>query len=125
MVTVEQLLKIAKDLGASDVHLTVGLPPRVRVHGELEDLDYPKLLPSDAENIILSIMNEHQTNIFNEKGEVDFAFSINQVGRFRVNIFKQRGSVACAMRIVGTTIPKPEMLGIPQSVVDLYCKKED
>ncbi|SEV94348.1 type IV pilus twitching motility protein PilT [[Clostridium] fimetarium] len=123
MVTVEQLLKIAKELGASDVHMTVGLPPRVRVHGELVDLDYPKLTPTDAENIILSIMNERQTSIFNEKGEVDFAFSINQVGRFRVNVFKQRGSVACAMRIVGTIIPKPEELGIPQSVVDLYTKK--
>jgi len=123
MVTIEQLLKIAKELGASDVHMTVGLPPRVRVHGDLVDLDYPKLTPSDAQSIILSIMNEHQTSIFNEKGEVDFAFSINQVGRFRVNVFKQRGSVACAMRIVGTIIPKPEALGIPQSVVDLYSKK--
>ena len=123
MVTVEQLLKIAKELGASDVHMTVGLPPRVRVHGELVDLNYPKLTPTDAENIILSIMNEHQTSIFNEKGEVEFAFSINQIGRFRVNIFRQRGSVACAMRIVGTIIPKPEELGIPQSVVDLYSKK--
>ena len=123
MVTVEQLLKIAKELGASDVHMTVGLPPRVRVHGDLVNLDYPKLTPSDAESIILSIMNEHQTSIFNEKGEVDFAFSLNQVGRFRVNVFKQRGSVACAMRVVGMIIPKPEALGIPQSVVDLYSKK--
>jgi len=123
MVTVEQLLKIAKELGASDVHMTVGLPPRVRVHGDLVDLNYPKLMPSDAESIILSIMNEHQTSIFNEKGEVDFAFSVNTLGRFRVNVFKQRGSVACAMRIVGTVIPKPEALGIPESVVELYNKK--
>jgi len=123
MVTVEQLLKIAKELGASDVHLTVGLPPRVRVHGELVDLNYPKLLPSDAQNIIFSIMNEHQTKILNEKGEVDFAFSVNNIGRFRVNVFKQRGSVACAIRIVGTIIPKPEILGIPESVVELYSKK--
>jgi len=123
MVTVEQLLKIAKELGASDVHLTVGLPPRVRVHGELVDLNYPKLLPSDVQNIIFSIMNEHQTKILNEKGEVDFAFSVNNIGRFRVNVFKQRGSVACAIRIVGTIIPKPEILGIPESVVELYSKK--
>lgn len=123
MVAVEQLLKLAKELGASDVHLTVGLPPRVRVHGDLMNLDFPKLLPNDAEILIRNIMNEHQYNIYIDKGEVDFAFSVNQLGRFRVNVFKQRGSIACAMRIVGTTIPKPEVLGIPQSVVDLYSKK--
>lgn len=123
MITVEQLLKLAKDMDASDLHLTVGLPPRVRIHGELTDLNYPKLSPADAESIITGIMNERQLKIFQEKGEVDFAFSIKQMGRYRANVYKQRGSVACAMRIVGTVIPKPEALGIPNSVVDLYNKK--
>ncbi len=123
MLTVEQLLEIAKEMKASDVHLTVGLPPRVRVNGQLVDLDYPKIMPADAEKIVFNIMNEQQRAIFGEKGEVDFAFSIPYVGRYRVNAFQQRGSVACAMRVVGTTIPKPEELGVPQSVIDLYNKK--
>lgn len=123
MVTMEQLLCIAKDMGASDVHLTVGLPPRVRVNGELINLDYPKLLPDDAAKIVLGIMDESQLKTYNEKGEVDFAFSIPEVGRYRVNAFRQRGSVACAMRVVGTIIPKPEELGVPQSVINLYGKK--
>ena len=55
MLTVEQLLTIAKEKGASDVHITVGLPPRVRINGELVDLDYPKLMPDDCEKIILDI----------------------------------------------------------------------
>lgn len=123
MVTVEQLLSIAKDLGASDVHLTVGLPPKVRVQGKLISLDYPVLTPIDTENIMFGVMDVRQLKIFNEKGEVDFAFSIKQIGRFRVNVFRQRGSVGAAMRLVGTIIPKPEALGIPQSVIDLYTKK--
>jgi twitching motility protein PilT len=123
MVTVEQLLGIAKDMKASDVHLTVGLPPRVRVNGELINLNYPKLLPADVEKIVLDIMNEQQLKTYKQNGEVDFAFSIVNVGRYRVNAYRQRGSVACAMRVVGTTIPKPEQLGVPQSVIDLYAKK--
>lgn len=123
MVTVEQLLSIAKELGASDVHLTVGLPPKVRVQGQLISLDYPVLTPIDTENIMFGVMDERQIKIFSEKGEVDFAFSIRQIGRFRVNVFRQRGSIGAAMRLVGTVIPKPEALGIPQSVVDLHTKK--
>lgn len=123
MVTIEQLLGIAKELGASDVHITVGMPPKVRVQGQLINLDYPILTPIDTENILFGVMDERQLKIFHEKGEVDFAFSIRQIGRFRVNVFRQRGSVGAAMRLVGTEIPKPEDLGIPQSVIDLHTKK--
>ena len=123
MITVEQLLMTAKEQGASDVHITVGVPPKMRVNGELLDLDYPRLMPDDCEKIVLSIMNERQLAMFKENGELDFSFSIPQVGRYRVNVFRQRGSVACAMRIVGTEVPKPEQLGVPQSVIDLYDKK--
>ncbi len=123
MITVEQLLMTAKEQGASDVHITVGVPPKMRVNGELLDLDYPRLMPDDCEKIVLSIMNERQLTMFKENGELDFSFSIPQVGRYRVNVFRQRGSVACAMRIVGTEVPKPEQLGVPQSVIDLYDKK--
>lgn len=123
MVTVEQLLMLAKEKKASDVHITVGLPPKVRVNGELLNLDYPRLSPEDCEKLIEEIMDDRLMEAFKEEGEVDFSFSIPRVGRFRVNVYKQRGSVACSMRIVGTEIPKPEKLGIPQTVVDLYDKK--
>ena len=123
MVTVEQLLMLAKEKKASDVHITVGLPPKVRVNGELLNLDYPRLSPEDCEKLIEEIMDDRLMEVFKEEGEVDFSFSILRVGRFRVNVYKQRGSVACSMRIVGTEIPKPEKLGIPQTVVDLYDKK--
>lgn len=61
--------------------------------------------------------------MFKDRGELDFSFSIPNIGRYRVNVFRQRGSVACAMRIVGTEIPSPESLGVPKSVIDLYSKK--
>lgn len=123
MITVEQLLNIARQMDASDIHMTVGLPPRVRINGTLKDLDYPKLLPEDVSKIVLSIMNDRQLKIFKENGEVDFSFSIPSVGRYRVNAFHQRGSVACSMRVVGTVIPKLEKLGVPESVIELTTKK--
>ena len=123
MVTAKQLIMDARERGASDIHLTVGVPPKARIQGQLINLDYPKLMPADTEEIISAIMDERQLKTFNEKGEVDFAFSIKTLGRFRVNVFRQRGSIACAMRLVGTAIPKPDELGIPESVVELYARK--
>ena len=123
LFTIEELLTIAKEKKASDVHMTVGLPPRIRINGELVDLDYPKMTPADCEELILSIMDERQKELFKDRGELDFSFSSPNVGRYRVNVFRQRGSVACAMRVVGTVIPKPESLGVPKSVIELYAKK--
>ena len=76
MFTVEQLLSIAKEKKASDVHVTVGLPPRVRINGELVDLDYPKLSPDDCEKLILDIMDDRQQAMFKDRGEFDFSFSV-------------------------------------------------
>lgn len=123
MFTIEQLLSIAKDKKASDIHVTVGLPPRVRVNGDLINLDYPSLSPEDCEKLIYEIMKNKQMEKFKEKGEVDFSYSVPDLGRYRVNVFKQRGSVACAMRVVSNEIPKPEQLGVPKSVIDLYARK--
>lgn len=123
MVTIEQLLQIAREMQASDIHLTVGLPPRVRVNGELMNLNYPKLMSDDIEKLVLPTMNEQQLETYKNNGEIDYSFSVPKVGRYRVNAFKQRGTLACALRAVATQIPDPEMLGVPQSVIDLYAKK--
>ena len=123
MVTIEELLKIGKENGASDVHITVGLPPEMRVNGELMGMDYPRLTPTDTEEIVGQLLNEKQKNIIKEYGEADFSFSIPSLGRYRVNAFKQRGSLAAAIRLVGTQIPRPEDLGLPKSVIELHNKK--
>ncbi len=123
MPNIEDILRVAKDAGASDVHLTVGIPPKMRVYGSLITMDYPKLLPADTLDILISIMTEQQRERFEERGEYDMSFSLPNVGRYRLNAFKQRGSIAMAFRLVGTEIPSPEVLGIPKSIVDLYQRK--
>jgi len=123
MPIIEEILKEAKEAGASDVHLTVGLPPKMRVNGKLHTMNYPKMLPADTVDILLNIMTETQRERFEETGEYDMSFSIPGCGRFRVNCYKQRGAVALAFRVVGTDIPTPEELGVPESVIELYRKK--
>ena len=86
-------------------------------------MDGPKLMPSDTMEIAIHIMNEKQRQHFEEYGEVDMSFAIVGEGRYRVNIYKQRGSIAMAFRLVGTKIPSPEDLGVPHSVIELYQKK--
>lgn len=122
-LSVEEILSKAKEAGASDVHITVGIPPKMRVNGNLITMDGVKLLPSDTMEIAIHVMNEKQKQHFEEYGEVDMSFAIPGEGRYRVNIYKQRGSIAMAFRLVGTSIPTPQELGVPQSVIDLYQKK--
>lgn len=122
-MTIEELLTTARDKGASDVHLTVGVPPILRINGELEYLPYEKLLPATTKALIYPTMTEEYQKVFEDKGEVDFSFAVPSIGRFRVNAFTQRGSVAGAFRLVASEIPNPEKLGLPQSVIDLWSKK--
>jgi len=123
MATIEEILTVAKEAGASDVHLTVGIPPKMRVNGNLVTMDFPKMLPADTLDVILSIMTESQRERYEEKGEYDMSYAVPNVARYRVNAFKQRGSAALAFRVVATEIPSPEKLGVPTSVVDLYQRK--
>lgn len=123
MPKIEDILRAAKDAGASDVHITVGIPPKMRVNGNLIAMNYPKMLPNDTLGVVMEIMSEKQKAIFDERGEYDMSFSIPNLGRYRVNAYRQRGSVAVALRLVGTSIPTAEELGVPESVMDLYQRK--
>ncbi|MDO5521442.1 MAG: type IV pilus twitching motility protein PilT [bacterium] len=123
MITMEELLLLAKEKKASDVHITVGIPAKCRVNGDLVDMGLPTLMPENTESLVKSILNQSQLEKLEENGEVDFSYAIKQVGRYRVNAFKQRGTYAAAIRLVGTDIPTPERLGLPKSIVDLTNKK--
>lgn len=123
MATMQDLLLVGREAGASDIHITVGRPPMMRVRGELTEMNYPKLMPEDTKAAIYSIMSKQQREEFEATGDLDFSYTTPAVGRYRVNTFRQRGSVACVMRAINSVIPTPEELGIPQSVVDLYNKK--
>ena len=121
--TVHEILAAAKKAGASDVHITVGIPPKMRVNGKLITMEGERLLPPDTMEIANSVMNDTQKQRFEDKGEVDMSFAIAGEGRYRVNVYKQRGSAALAFRLVDTVVPSPEVLGVPASVIDLYQKK--
>lgn len=132
MIDTKRMLITAKEAGASDVHLTVGIPPKMRVNGRLEPLQAyyedgneftGRLMPPDTQAIADTIMTEKQRMIFEERGEYDMSYSIENLGRYRVNVYMQRGSIAMALRLVGTEVPEPEVLGVPDSVMDLYNHK--
>lgn len=97
--TMEQLLRIAVEQNATDLHISTGNPPRIRVHGRLIKIEHlPPLTPADTQRLCYSVMNEHQRKIFEQNNEVDFSFGIARLSRFRANVFMQRGSVAGAFR---------------------------
>lgn len=124
MATIEEILRSAKESGASDVHLTVGIPPKMRVNGDLVTMEnFQKMLPPDTQAILGEVLNDKQRQIFEERGEYDMSYAIRDLGRYRVNVFHQRGSVAFAFRLVGTSIPTPEELCIPESVIELSQRK--
>lgn len=123
MDTVNELLQKAAEMKASDLHLTVGVPPKVRVYGELISLDGPKLTPSDLHDLAYSILPPMQIGRFEEQGELDFSYSIPRVGRYRANVYMQRGSLAITIRLVGEEIPSTDTLGIPDSVRELIHKR--
>lgn len=97
-VTIQELLKKAVEMDASDLHITTYVPPRVRVHGSLVSLEYPPLTPAETKALAYSVLSDRQKKQFEEKLEIDFSFGVNELGRFRGNIFMQKGSVAAAFR---------------------------
>lgn len=121
--TINDILYIANQQKASDVHITVGVPPMIRVNSQLISIGDEKLIPSETEEMANEIMNDIQKEELRLNGEVDLAYEITGEGRYRVNIYKQRGCIAMALRLINTVVPSPEELGIPESVVDLYKKK--
>jgi twitching motility protein PilT len=103
--------------GASDLHLTSGLPPMIRVHGELRRLrDYRLLEPKDLQELLYSMLTQKQREIFEENLELDISYSLPGQGRFRVNIFQQRDALGAVMRMIPFEIKSIDQLGVPDSV---------
>lgn len=116
-VTIIDLLKeLARTKGASDLLITVGKPPQLRVNNELVDLNYEAMLPTDTEQLCLSALNEEQAARFKVEKEIDFSMVISGSGRYRVNIFQQRGSYALVARIVLEQVPEFESLLLPDII---------
>jgi len=110
--------------GASDLHLTVGVPPMLRIDGEITPTEFEKLRPDDCQNIIYSILTDEQKEKFERENELDISFGVEGIGRVRMNVFKQRGAVAAALRNIPMHILSFEELGLPQVVNDIVkCPK--
>ncbi|MFP4083006.1 MAG: type IV pilus twitching motility protein PilT [Candidatus Aminicenantes bacterium] len=118
-VTIQELLRKAVEMEASDLHITTYVPPRVRVHGNLISLDYPSLTPAETKALAYSILSDRQKKQFEEKLEIDFSFGINELGRFRGNVFMQKGSVAAAFRRFLSYEFNFTKLGIPRRLSQL------
>ena len=123
MITVEQLLMTAREEGASDVHITVGVPPRMRVNGRIANLDYPSLSETDCSKIIYSIMDDRQMELFRDNKQIEFALSVPKAGRYRVSAFMQKGLPACAIRLVTDCVSAPGDIGVPKELIDI-CDSE-
>jgi len=118
-----ELLAKAIELKASDLHLTVASPPIIRVNGKLEKLSEARLMPEDTQRIIHQMLTVDQINTFENKGELDFSYSYPGLGRFRVNVYKQRGSYSMALRVVSLSVPTMEALKLPVILKDLAMKQ--
>ena len=110
------------ETGASDLHLTAGSPPMVRVRGQLRPLDYPPMSPQDTREIVYSILNNEQRKRLETDWQIDLSYAIPSKARFRVNAFHQRASIGAVMRTIPSDIPRLEELGLPPVLLDFTHK---
>ncbi len=122
-VRIEQLLKAMVDYGASDLHIRIGVPPTFRIHGELIKLYDISINYQVMDSFLGDIMTQAQKDTFENTKECDFALSARELGRFRVNVFRQRGTPAIVFRHINSQIPKFDTLGLPEIVLKLALKE--
>lgn len=121
---VDNILRAALEFKASDIHLTVGVPPVFRINGDIKRYGKDMLLPADTEEIAKLIIPENLYSQFKEKGELDFSYGIPGASRFRVNAYHQRKSVSLALRVVATKTPTMEDLDLPDIISKLVEKPQ-
>ena len=120
MANIGELLQILVDRGASDLHIAAGTHPQIRVSGRLVPLsEFEILTPQETQRLAYSVLNESQKQRFEEQSELDLSFGIKDLARFRCNVFRQRGAVGAAIRVIPFSIRPFEELGLPRIVQDL------
>jgi twitching motility protein PilT len=123
MPSMEELLREAADKGASDLHLSSGEPPLLRIHGDLTRTEHPALTPDGVQALVASIMSETQRAQFQAEHEVDFACELAGKGRFRVNVFMQSRGPGAVLRAIPSVIPSLDSLQMPGVLKEL-CTRE-
>jgi len=122
-VGIADLLEDATKRRASDLHLTAGLPPLLRVDGRLVPLDYESLTPRETQRLVYDILTDRQISDFEGKHELDLSYGLPHVGRFRVNVYFQRGAVGAALRLIPRDIPSLEQLNLPPLLHELGMRQ--
>lgn len=116
------LLHLMVQEGASDLHIRVGVPPAIRLHGILQKVDGPALTDEMSEELMRSITSDESVQEVRERGGADFAFAFGEMARFRVSVFKEKGRFASVLRQIPTTLLTFEQIGLPPSVKELLYK---
>jgi twitching motility protein PilT len=122
MATLYELLKMMIEKNASDLHVTTGSPPRLRIDGKLVNIDHPSLNPADTKALCYSVLTDAQKHKYEENNELDLSFGVKGLSRFRANIFMQRGAVAGAFRTIPFDIRTFQDLGLPEIMNELVKK---
>ena len=120
--SMSDLLQLVVQEGAADLHIRVGVPPVIRLHGILHKVEGPPLRPEDTEELMRTITSEENVQHVRERGGADYGFAFGELARFRVSVFKERGNFGVVARQIPTKLLTLEELGIPASVRDLLYK---
>lgn len=115
-VTLDQLLRLTVEKKGSDLHIVVGMPPCIRVDGDIVKQEFPPMTPADVEALLMQVMNEKNKRDLQENLELDLSYSVPQCARFRGNVIVQRGTLAAVFRAIPFEIPTLDKLGLPADV---------
>ncbi|OQY18862.1 MAG: type IV pili twitching motility protein PilT [Desulfobacteraceae bacterium 4572_35.1] len=119
MATIHDFLKFMVESGASDLHITTGAAPQIRVDGEMRPLNHPILMPNDTKQLCYSILTDAQKRVLEEDNELDLSFGVKGLARFRGNVYVQRGAIAGAFRRIPYEFLTFEQLGLPAVVHEI------
>lgn len=119
MAAIDELFKVMVTQGASDLHLTSGAPPFLRLHGKMVPMNYRELSNQDVQGLVFEILSEKQKKQFIEKWELDIAYTVAGIGRFRSNVFMQRKGLGAVFRIIPEKIKSPQDLNLPLGIMEL------
>ncbi len=123
-ISIKQILETAKSLKASDIHITAGAVCRYRVNGQLKSVDDLKISAEDVQNLVSALLTERAKWVLAKKGEATFCRTMEELGRYRIHIFKQQGIYGVVIRVVSMQIPTLEEINLPDTVCGLIDKKK-
>jgi len=121
-IQMDDLLQVVVDEGASDLHIRVGVPPVIRLHGAMLPMDLPVLTPEDTEGLMKAITSESHIQKVREQGGTDFGFAFGDMARFRVSVFKSKGNHGLVLRQIPNKLLSLEQIGLPPSIKDLLFR---